>query len=405
MKTKSLLPFANMLKPLIVGCLLALLLSGASGYAQGAFLERSYTITSEKETFVEAKRDIQEKAIFNAVEEITKEVLGEERFNKNKKILETRIVAKASRFIPFSKSSEPLFKDSKYTQTVYLKISLQDLKNILKENRLLEEIDHKLNILPLIQFENKVTEKKYRWWLKNDEGMKKASLLFEEQFQKFLLKNGVFLQRPTFFNYQSSTPLALITENWTKEDYLALGKWYNAPFVVEGSLVVQKSEKKSSQVNLIIKLNLIQVQQGKVLIDLQRLVDVPAFKEDIKLEMWVENKIIEETETLAQDLSQQLDEILQKGILNSQKIRLQFVMGPMPAKIESIKEKLKISSAIIKSIREREITSQFVVYEVDFSGTVQELQAKILSADLGLGPQGKVSLIKTSEKEMVFEVK
>lgn len=372
---------------------------------QGVLLERSYTISSEKESLIEAKKEIQEKAISSAVEEITKEMIGEEHLNKNRKAFENKVIPKASRFIPFSKVTEPVVKDKVTTQTVLLKVSLVDLKNVLKENRLLEEINLKLNVLPLIQFENAITGKKYRWWAKQDEGMKKVSLLFENQLQKNLIKSGVYLQRPTHFDYFTSAPSSLIMDRWTTEDYLFLSKWFQSPFILEGNVLVKNSDKKSNQVILSIKLNLIQVQQGKVLIDLQRQFDVTALKDAAKIESWVESKINDETDSIAQDLFQQLDEILQKGILNSQKIRLQFVMGPMPSKIESIKDKLKVYSSVVKSIREREITAQYVVYEVDFSGSVQDLQGKILSTDFGFGGAAKVSLLKTNEKEMVFEIK
>lgn len=386
--------------------ILSVLFFVTSSFAQqGVLLERSYTISSEKESLIEAKKEIQEKAIANAVEEITKEMIGEEHLNKNKKTFESKIIPKASRFIPFSKVTEPIIKDKVTTQTVLLKVSLVDLKNVLKENRLLEEINLKLNLLPLIQFENAIAGKKFRWWAKQDEGMKKTSLLFENNLQKNLIKSGVYLQRPTHFDYLTSAPSSLIMDRWTPEDYLFLGKWFQSPFVLEGNVLVKNSDKKSNQVILSIKLNLIQVQQGKVLIDLQRQFDTTMPRDAAKIESWVESKINEETDSIAQDLFQQLDEILQKGILNSQKIRLQFVMGPMPSKIESIKDKLKVYSSVVKSIREREITAQYVVYEVDFTGSVQDLQGKILSTDFGFGGTTKVSLVKTNEKEMVFEVK
>ena len=80
-------------------------------------------------------------------------------------------------------------------------------------------------------------------------------------------------------------------------------------------------------------------------------------------------------------------------------------MGPMPSRIETIKDKLKVYSSIIKSIREREITSQFVVYEVDFTGSVQDLQNKIISTDFGFATTSKLSLVRANEKEMVFDIK
>lgn len=373
--------------------------------AQGVLLERSYTITSEKESLIEAKKEIQEKAIQNAVEDITREMIGEERLTKNKISFQNKVVSKAAKFIPFTKTTEPVVKDAKTTQTVLLKVSLQDLKNILKQNRLLEEIDQKLNVLPLVQFENSILSKKYRWWSKQDEGLKKLSLVFENHFQKNLLKSGMFLQRPTFFEYQNSMPPVLLQERWNVEDLVYLARWYQSPFILEGSFVVKNSEKKSNQIVLVVKLNLIQAQTGRVLLDLQRQYDSPSFKETNKLEAWVESKISEEADSIALDFSQQLDEILQKGILNSQKIRLQFVMGPMPSRIETIKDKLKVYSSIIKSIREREITSQFVVYEVDFTGSVQDLQNKIISTDFGFATTSKLSLVRANEKEMVFDIK
>ncbi len=373
--------------------------------AQDTLIERSYTITSEKESLVEAKKEIMEKAIQSAVEDISRDIIGEERLTKNKAIFQTRVVSKASKVIPFSKVTEPEVIDKKTTQTIFLKVSLQELKNILKQNRILEEIDQKLIILPLVYFENILSGKKYKWWSKQDEGWRKISLSFESQLQKNLLKSGLFLQRPTFFEFQNSMPDMMAAENWALEDLIYLGKWYQAPFILEGSVLVKNPAKKSIQNVLFMQLTLIQAQQGKVVLDIQRQFDMPVFKEDHKLEAWIETKIAEEVDSISLDLSQQLDEILQRGILNAQKIRLQFKMTPMPLRIENIKEKMKAYSSLIKNIREREITSQFVVYEVDFSGSVQELQNKILSSDFNFGDLVKISLLKTNEKEMIFEIR
>jgi peptide chain release factor 1 len=41
---------------------------------------------------------------------------------------------------------------------------------------------------------------------------------------------------------------------------------------------------------------------------------------------------------------------------------------------------------------------------VDFSGSVQELQNKILSSDFSFGELTKISLLKTNEKEIIFEI-
>ncbi|MBN8537264.1 MAG: hypothetical protein J0M15_09435 [Deltaproteobacteria bacterium] len=374
-------------------------------FAQETLIERSYTISSEKESLIEAKKEIMEKAVQSAVEDISRDIIGEERLTKNKTIFQTRVVSKASKFIPFSKVTEPEVLDKKTTQTIFLKVSLQELKNILKENRILEEIDQKLNILPLVHFENMLSGKKYRWWSKQDEGWKKISLSFESQLQKNLLKSGIFLQRPTFFEFQNSMPTIMAGEKWAMEDLIYLGKWYQSPFILEGSVSVKNTNKKSIQNVLFMKLTLIQAQQGKVVLDIQRQYDLPVFKEDHKLETWIETKIAEEVDSISLDLSQQLDEILQRGILNTQKIRLQFKMTSRPLRIENIKEKMKAFSSLIKNMREREITSQFVVYEVDFSGSVQELQNKILSSDFSFGELTKISLLKTNEKEMIFEIK
>ncbi|MCK6598924.1 MAG: hypothetical protein L6Q37_11210 [Bdellovibrionaceae bacterium] len=387
----------------MINILLALLFLAIQVKAQ-QLIERNFTLTSEKESVIEAKKEIQEKAFQEAVLELCKELIGEERVQKNKNLIQSKIIAKAVRFIPFSKGSELDLKEKTYSQTVNLKINVNELKTLLKENKLLEEFNQRLTIIPYVSFENQLTNKRYKWWSKQDEGYKKLALLFEEQFQKNLLKNGIFFHRPATFDYLSSTPQSFIRESVLNvDDLIPLCKWHKANFLLTGSVIIKGNEKKSNQGFVVLKLNLSQPStQTKVLVDIQRQYDFPVSKEALRLESAVENKFKEEVESLTLELYQQLDEILQRGILNTQTMKLQIVMGAQPLKMEWMKEKIRNSIANVKALKEREITAQGVTYEMEFAGSPEEIKNKLLVLDVS---PGKLSFLKSSDKEMSFELK
>ncbi len=101
-------------------------------FAQVTLLERSYTFESEIESMSEAKKEIQDKAIDQIVEELATETMGEARFAKAKKSLSVKLANKSARFIPFSNITESKQTDKTLKQTLMFKINLTEFRNVLK---------------------------------------------------------------------------------------------------------------------------------------------------------------------------------------------------------------------------------------------------------------------------------
>src|SRR5437868_11053897 len=79
-------------------------------YAQQSadLIERSFTGTSGEKIPQAAKRDIQDQASKKVSEELIKELIGEERYTKNKTLIQNKVEKLSNRYIPFAKPSELL---------------------------------------------------------------------------------------------------------------------------------------------------------------------------------------------------------------------------------------------------------------------------------------------------------
>lgn len=376
-----------------------------SGLAQVSLLERSYTIESEKESPVEAKREIQDKAILQIVEELGVEVLGEVRYNKRKNTLNAALVQKSSRFIPFSNITESKQIDKKLKQTILFKVNLAEFRNILKAMGQLEEIDKNQSILPLIRFENSISQRASAWWHLEDESLSKTSNMMEEKLSEVFMRGGFYLAPASQIPLSSLLPSSYSKAQLNNDEILKLAHLMQTPYVLSGHVLIKRSERLVNQMRIELHLNLIQAENGKALADIKRVYEHPLPKDSSKLDDEISKKVAEEGESIGSEIVSLMTDALQRGLINSQKIRLKFSMVSQPQKIELLKERIKAQSGNIKNVKEKSIAANSIVYEIDFVGSPKEIQEKLLAMDVKSLNYLKLELTSSQPEEIVFELK
>jgi len=338
-------------------------------------IERSYSGTSNEKMPQAAKRDIQEQASKKISEDIIKELIGEERYTKNKTLIQNKIQKISNRYIPFAKPSELTQDGTTYKMSVTLKISVKDLKTLLQEYSLLAENDTVPLVLPLISFTDKVDLKTFRWW-KPEDGNSKAFLISQNrQFENAL--RGAF-QKYNFYLIKSlplslQIPRTYQNERLSLDDMQFLSQYFGAPLMIEGQVQYSKSPDSSNRYRIEIKLLALQVSNGRPIADVSR-----KFETEMGVfESSVDKKIRETVDATAQDLASQVFEAWQRGALGTMVLRLTF-RGKIPFnQQEAFKEKLKNQVREIRNIRERLVTSDSLAFEVDTNLNSKDFAAKL----------------------------
>ncbi|MGZ3747109.1 MAG: hypothetical protein ACXWRE_07070 [Pseudobdellovibrionaceae bacterium] len=362
-------------------------------------IERSFLGTSNEKTPQAAKRDIQEQASKKISEDFIKELIGEERYAKNKTLIQNKVEKISNRYIPFAKSSELLQEGTNYKMTVVLKISLKELKTILQENSLLAENNTLPLALPLISFVDKVGLKTFRWW-KQEEGDNKTFLISQNrQFENAL--HGAF-QKYNFYLIKTiplglKIPTSYQNEHLSLDDMQFLSQYFGAPLMVEGQVLFSKSSDSSSRYQIEVKLMALQVSNGRPIADVSR-----KFETEMGVfEATVDKKIRETVDATAQELASQVYEAWQRGSLGTAILRLTF-RGKIPFnQQEAFKEKLKSQVREIRNIRERSISWDSLAYEVETNLNPKDFSMKLS----GLEQEGrKWNLLNVTDSEVTMQL-
>ena len=206
----------------ILSFILTLILS-LSAWSQGTdLLDRNFSGVSKEATPQGARRDIMEQAYDSVSEDVIKDLIGEERYSRNKTVIKTKIMKNAARYIPFSKPSDLAADGPGFKMSVALRLSLKDLKTLLQENGLLNENESTPIVLPVVNFVDHVGLRSFRWWQNRDQTAKGLLVTLGKQFENSLRgsfqKNGFYLLKPQESNSALDIPVAFQNEKLNPED-------------------------------------------------------------------------------------------------------------------------------------------------------------------------------------------
>ena len=366
-------------------------------------VERTMEDSSKDKNPVIAKSEIISQITEKVSEDLIKEIIGEGKYLRNKPLIAVKILKQSARFIPFSKSGEiqPLTPEG-FKMSLTLKVSIDDLQALLLENGLFYESDGTPIVLPAIRIIDRVNSRTYFWWA-DAENANKAFLLkegktLEDHLKSSFFKNNFYLLKPLSQKFGDFLPASLKTENLTAEDWQKMAQKLGAQILVQGEFGLTKSQERSDAFALTLKLTAIQVMNGRVIAEVARTyeTDGGAF------EVVVERKLKEILEGPSQDLAGQVLEAWQKGALGASLYKLS-IRGNLPLlQQEAFKEALKSKFREVKNVRERLISDDMIIFEVDSALSPKDLGQKAPRIEVG-GFQ--MNLESASETEVIYRVK
>ncbi|AHI05940.1 hypothetical protein BDW_07200 [Bdellovibrio bacteriovorus W] len=377
------------LKSIFLVC--ALLMMASTGFTQqGELVDRSFAGSSKAKTPQEARKEIQDEAAKAVSEEIIKDLIGEERFSKNRSVIQNKVIKNSAKYIPFSKPSQLQQKDEEFSMSVEMKVSLRDLKQILQDNALLSSTDDIPVALPVITIVDRVQGKSYRWWNPSEREdqafLTKEGRVLEDGLRTAFSKSNFYVLKPIEASLGNRIPNDFKNDRVNADDAQFLSQYFSAPLLMDGVIQFQKSDKDRN-FRIDVRLSVIQVSNGRAIADVSRRYET----ESGPFERVIDKKFREIIELASADLSSQVLEAWQRGSLGTSVLRITLRGKGAPAATEQVKERIRSQITQIKSIRERMVTADSVSFEVDTSASPEEITGRIEALDFEGKKLGKIS--------------
>lgn len=378
-------------------------LVGGSALAQEV-VEKAIVVSSPLTEAPAARKEMQEQAVNQVTEDLAKEMMGSEKYEKQKTQVLNKVTKLSGRYIPYVKPGEmkALQPGPGFNMDFVMKVSPLNLKTILQKLGFLNENDTVPVVLPLIRFHDRVDVNVFKWWQSSDATSKKFLITQARQVEASLSqafkKQNFHVLRPIENSLSPLVPTPFQSERLSPEDKDFLGQLFQAPLVIDGEVEMARSPSGSNVYKIEIKLSAIQLSNNRTIAEISR-----KYETDSGLfEVVAEKKLKQNLEALSQDLASQVFDAWQKGTVGTNTLRITF-RGFVPIQQrEALKEKIQTQVSAVKNIRERLVSSDYLSYEVDSTIAPQELGQKLGQVAVG---DLKFSTPSVNDKELVIDIR
>ena len=384
--------------------LFTVLMTASLAFAQKTLIERTYEAQSKDKNPVTARSEMVNQATEKVVEELIKEIIGDAKYSRNKSLINSKILKNSARYVPFSKPGElvALPNEEGFKMSVALRVSVYDLQSLLLENGLFYESDSTPIVLPTIRLLDRVNSKAYAWWADVDSSQKafllKEGRALEESLKTAFLKHNFYSLKPQGLRFTDFLPTGAHAESLRREEWQMISQKMGAQIQIDGELVFSKSQERSDAFTINLKMTALQVMNSRVIAEVSRQFETDGGP----FETVVDRRLKEAFESTSQDLASQVLEAWARGSLGASLYKL-TVHGRLPLlRQEALKEALKNKVREVKNVRERLISADGLVFEVDSALGPKDLAAKAGEIELGAGL--KIVLESVSDQEAVYKV-
>ena len=378
-------------------------LSLTSKAQQNQMIERTTESEIKEKNAVVAKRNLQEQMTEKVSEDLIKEIIGENKFNRNRTAIATKIIKNSSRFIPFSKMGELKPTENGYKMALTLKISVDALQKMLMDQGLFYETDGTPVLIPFVKYTDRVNLKEFSWWFEKENistnvFLKKLNVLFEKQLKTALGRVSFYSIRPLTLRYQNEkTILNNLNPQLSAVELQNLANTFSAEIILFGEIQFFKSTERMDSYKLDISLTAMQASNNRIIAQLSRqfVTDAGAF------EPVVEKKWKEVSDAILNELSNQILEAWQKGSIGASLYKL-VIDGRIPIpQQEGLKVVIQSKTREIKNIRERMVSADKIVFEIDSTISTKEIASRLKEIEFG---GIKVVLDEVDDAKLVYKL-
>ncbi len=367
---------------IILSALFAAVLGFASpGRAQDGLTTITVEGSSKAESPAAASRAIVQSMTTSVARQQVLDIVGEKAYQKNKSLIENRIVKEAYKFIPFvTPVGAPVARGNSYKMQVQLRVAVDSLRQMVIDSGLLFDTEGPAAILPMVSLVDRVRGQEYRWWVGQKEAPGQAFIrqasrdLHQALFREFN-RQGFYVIRPTTAGLMGVIPDVYRAERHRPEDLRFLGELYNAQMIVRGDIRFRESTDIAGGYQIAIKISAVQAANARSVGEVTRNFEIEAGA----FETVARAKLQTALADVAKDLGVQVVDAWAKGALGSNLMRLSLRGKLSPRQLGSFKTQMLKHVREVKSVRERIIEADGVTFEIDYAGQAQQFSDRFKS--------------------------
>ena len=352
--------------------LLSLLAVGFSVQAQEV-VELTQDVTVSAGSSNQARKRGFDQVILEASEKYILDIIGPQKFERNKVIIRKKIIKNSGKYVLSLKSSRSKQAGKNYQLSVTMKMSLKNLQAMLLDHGLLYKMEGSPRVIPMISFQDRVNGHTHTWWVPEtaaDTGFMIAqSKDFASKLRREMRERGFFSLAPMGSDYRNMMPTAFMTDNPRTEDYLFLGDFFASQIVVRGFVRYTKSKKKGDAFQLDVKLAALHSGNGRVVGEVIRTYETDAGP----FQSTVQRKMNEVMDTVTKDLSVQVYDAWKRGTFGANLLRLAVNGRLSYPQLMDLKKMLINQVRDIRTLKERFFDQGRVVFEMDAANGTRQI--------------------------------
>ena len=374
-------------------------------FAQSRNLE---TIVKEVHLDTDSRQLAQKKAVSEISVELIRAMLGEKRFQAEQEKIKKSIIKNQNRYILSIRSSKPELKDKGgFLSTVSVKVSKDNLKQLLLENNLFYQSQGSFCVLPVVSFVSylKGEKKVWSWWKghQNETALlEQAGVDFFDQLSQRLIQNSFYPLNPVFQKMYEGTPSVFLPKEGSRvRNFKPLAEFYTCDIILSGHIQFGEGSSVSSSLGLDSLVSFFRNTKKEVESSGFSQQFIHFFFHVFNIQTHRVLFKIEKQFALSSDFSNQLNQEMNihlshvldsfiyqlsfyqdKGALELNRLMLS-VQGPLTyLEKERLKKSLIQNTASLKNLEERFLTSSRIVYEAESSKGIKALTQELKQLSL-----------------------
>jgi hypothetical protein len=362
-----------------------------------SYLDVVIEATSKIKTRSSSKQEMRDNAVNEVAVKYIRELIGETKYNQNFQVINSSILKNTGKYIPYVKDSDFEKTENGHQMNVSVKLSIDDLKQVLLNHGLLYKLKGQPRVVPFIQIVDHINSANHTWWTaeKSTYNPFLIELLrqLHQQLTTVFSANDFYHISPIAQDMATLLPEALHTENMLNEDHVLASDFLGAQIMLVGQVSIYPKKDISDVYLIKMKIKALQSGNSRIIAEITRQyqTDIGSFKSV------VQKKFIEASEKIAKDLSIQILESWQKGTFGANLLKL-TLNGKWP-----YKELMRIKNGIsklknIKGLRERLFSPQGVTFDVDVAMGAKQFSKSLSNKKI----KGYRLLVDSVKEDEVF---
>ena len=348
----------------------------------------------------------QEKALNELSRRLVAEMIGQDRYQEEKRKIEKYIIKNRNRYILSTQSSRPALLDNgDFSFAVTIKVSKENLKNLLLDHNLFYASKGSVCLLPIVSFIDSFgsEEKSYSWWLKAQNGpagelLKPMASAFFNMLSEEFVKQGFYALNPVFQRMAEGTPSTVLPKKSSRvRNFVPLAEFWICDIILSGyvqagavssrglfaltdllSPFKKREEDFSVSQHLIqFSFNVFNIKTRQFLFKLNKQFPLPlAGQKNLKKEM------LSHLKGVLDSLIYQLSSYQEEGSLDLNRLMIS-IQGPLSyAQKEQLKKSLVKKVSGIQSLEEKLLTSSRVIYLAESSQNISAIAQQLKEVSL-----------------------